>query len=155
MSESLQPHELQHDRLPCPSLFPWVCSNSCLWLDDAIQPFYSLSPPFPLALNSSSIRVFSSELAHCIRWRKYQNFSISPLNEYSGSISFRIGWFDFLAVQGTQKFSLVPQFEIISSSVLSLYRPTLTSINDYLKDHSFDCMDLCWQSDVSAFQYTV
>ena len=51
------------------------------------------------------IRVFSNELAHCIRWPKYWSFSfsISPLNEYSGLISFRIDWFDLLAIQGTLK----------------------------------------------------
>ena len=50
-----------------------------------------------------SIRVFSNELAGCIRWPKYGSFSISPSNEYSGLISFRIDWFDLLAVQGTLK----------------------------------------------------
>ena len=50
-----------------------------------------------------SIRVFSSELALCIRWPRYQNFSISPFNEYSGLISFRIDWFDLFAVQATLK----------------------------------------------------
>ena len=62
----------------------------------------------PLLLLSSifpSIRVFSNESVHCIRWPKYQNFSfsISPSNEYSGLISFTIDWFDLLAVQGTLK----------------------------------------------------
>ena len=50
-----------------------------------------------------SIRVFSNELALCIRWPKYWSFSTNPSNEYSGLISFRIGWFDLLAVQGTLK----------------------------------------------------
>ena len=50
-----------------------------------------------------SIRVFSNELALRIRWLKYWSFSISPSNEYSGLISFRIDWFDLLAVQGTLK----------------------------------------------------
>ena len=50
-----------------------------------------------------SIRVFSNESALCIRWPKYWSFSISPSNEYSGLISFRIDWFDLLAVQGTLK----------------------------------------------------
>ena len=61
---------------------------------------------YPLLLVPSifpSIRVFSNELALCIRWSKYWSFSISPSNEYSGFISFRIDWFDLLAVQGTLK----------------------------------------------------
>ena len=71
-----------------------------------------------------------------IRWPKYWSFSftISPSNEYSGLISFRMDWLDLLAVQGTQESSPAPQFKSINSSVLSLlYGPTLTSIHDYWK----------------------
>ena len=72
-------------------------------VSDAIQPSCPLSS---LLLRPSiflSIRVFSNEAALCIRWLKYWSFSISPSNEYSGLISFRIDWFDLLAVQGTLK----------------------------------------------------
>ena len=73
-----------------------------------------------------TIKVFPNESALCIRWPKYWSFSISPSNEYSGLTSFRIDWFDFLAVQDSQESSPAPQFESISSSVLSLlYSPTL------------------------------
>ena len=88
-----------------------------------------------------SIRVFSKESALCIRCPKYWSFSfsISPFSEYSGLISFRIDWFALLAVQGTLKPSPIPQFKGVNSSVLSLlYGPTLTSIHDYWKNHSFD-----------------
>ena len=89
-----------------------------------------------------SIRVFSTESVLCTRWSKYWNFSfsISPSNEYSGLISFRIDWFDLLVVQGAlQESSSTPQFKSINSSALSfLYGPTFTSIHDYLKNHSFD-----------------
>ena len=73
------------------------------WVDDAIQP--SCCPLLPLPSIFPSIRVFSNEAAHCIRWPKYWsfNFSISPSDKYSGLISFRIVWFDLLAVQGTLK----------------------------------------------------
>ena len=97
-----------------------------------------------------SIRVFSNELALCIRWPKYWSFSISisPSNEYSELISFRIDWFDLLAGES----SPAPQFKSINSLVLSLlYGPTLTSIYDYWKNHSFDYTDLCQQSAISAF----
>ena len=67
----------------------------------------------------------------------------------SGLISFRIDWFD-LAVQGTLRSFPAPQFKSINSSALSLYGPTLTSIHDYWKNHSFDSTDLCQQSDVSV-----
>ena len=103
MYNSLPPHELQHTRLPCPSLSPWVWSNSCplsWWCHPTTS--YSVAPS-PLALNISHIGVFSNELALCIRWPKYWSFSISPYNEYSSFISFKIDWFDLLAVQGTLK----------------------------------------------------
>ena len=99
----------------------------------------------------SSIRVFSNEFALYIRWPKYWGFSISPFNEYSGSISFRIDWFDLYAVQEkTQESSPAPHFENINSLVLSLLYG-LRSIHDYWKNHSLDYTDLCWQSDVFAF----
>ena len=81
-----------------------------------------------------SIRVFSSESALHIKWPKYWSFSlsISPSSEYSGLTSFRIDWFDFLAVQGTLKDSSSAQFKSISSSVLRLlYGSTLISVHDY------------------------
>ena len=89
-----------------------------------------------------SIRVFSTELVLHIRWPKNWSFSFStsPSNEYSGLISFRIDRLDLLAVQGTvQASSPTPQFKIIVSLALSfLYSPTLISIHDYWKNHSFD-----------------
>ena len=88
-----------------------------------------------------NIRVFSSESALHIRWPKYWNFifSISPSNEYSGLISFRIDWFDLLVVEGTLASSPTPQFKSISSSTISLlYGPAVTSIHDYWKNHSLD-----------------
>ena len=91
----------------------------------------------PLLLPPSifpSIRVFSNESVLRIRWPKYWSFifSISPSNEYSGLISFRMDWLDLLAVQGTLKKSPpTPQFKSINSSALSfVYSPTLTSIRE-------------------------
>ena len=102
-----------------------------------------------------SIRVFSNESPLHIRWPKDWSFSfnISPSNEYSGLISFRIDWLDLLAVQGTLKSLL--QHHSSKASVLCnlafIIVQLLTSIHDYWKNHSFDQMDLCWQSNVSAF----
>ena len=101
-----------------------------------------------------SIRISSNELALGIRWPKYWRFSLSNSHskKYSGLISFRTDWFDVLAVQGTLKSSPTPQFKSIDSSALSLlYGPTLTSVHGYWKNHNFDYMDLCWQSDIFAF----
>ena len=116
---------------------------------DTIQPSHPLHLPsiFP------SIKVFSNESALHIRWPKYWSFSfnISPSNEHPGLISFRMDWLDLLAVQGTLKSPPTPQVKSINSSAPSfLYSPTLTSIHDYWKNHSFDYMDLHQQSGVSA-----
>ena len=136
-------------RLPCPSLTPGVYSN----------PFNHLIICCPLLLLPSifpSIRVFSTESFLPIRWPKYQSFvfNIGPSNEHPGLISFRMDWLDLLAVQGPLKTLLQhhTQFKSINSSTFSLlYGPTLTSIHKYWKNHSFDQMDLCWRSIVSAF----
>ena len=103
--------------------------------------FIPCCPLLLLPLIFPRIRVFSSESILHIRWPKYWSFSfsISLSNEHPGLISFRMDWLDLLAVQGTLKSSPTPQFKSISSSVLSfLYSPTLTSIHDYWKNHSFD-----------------
>ena len=107
------------------------------WVSGAIQLSHPLSSPSPPAFNLSQHQGFSNELILCIRWPpKYWrlNFSISPSNEYSGLISFRIDWFDLLAVQGTVKSLL--QHHSLKASVLSLsffYCPAVTFIHAYWK----------------------
>ena len=89
-----------------------------------------------------SIRVFSNESVLHIRKPKCWSFgfSISPSNEYSGLISFRMDWLDILcSPRNSQESSPTPQFKSINSSALSsLYSPTFTSIHDHWKNHSFD-----------------
>ena len=87
---------------PILHLFPELAQIHVRWVSDAIQPFRPLFPPSPSAFNLSQHQVFSNELALHNRWPKYWSFSfsISPSNEYLGLISFRIYWFDLLAVQG-------------------------------------------------------
>ena len=106
VASSLRPHGPQHARLPWPTLSPRVCLNSCplsqwcyLINSSSAAPLLLLPSVFP------SIRVFSDELALCIRWPKYWcfSFSISPSNEYSGLISFRMDWFYLLVVQGLSR----------------------------------------------------
>ena len=99
----------------------------------------------PLLLPPSifpSIRVFTNESVLWITWSKHWSFSfnISLSNEYSGLSSFRMDWLDLLAIQGTLKSLLQHHSSKGSnSSMLSfLYSPTLTSIHDYWKNHSFD-----------------
>ena len=135
-------------------LTPRAYSNSCP-SSRRFHPTISSCHPRLLPSVFPSIKVFSNESALPIMWPKYWSFSfsISPSNKYSELISFRIDWLDLLAVQGTLKSLL--QHHNSKGSVPSapslLYGPTLTSIHDYWKNHSFDYMDLCKQSDVSAF----
>ena len=112
-------------------------------------------PLLLLPLIFPSIRIFSNESILLIRWPKYWSFSfsISPFNEYSGLISFRIDWYYLLAAQGTLKRFL--QQHSSKASILwcsaFLYSPTFTSIHDYWKSYTFDNIDLCWQSCISVF----
>ena len=106
VSNSLQPHEPQHARPPCPSQTPGVYSNSCPL--SPVMPSNHLILCHPLLLLPSvfhSIRVFSNESVVCMRWPEYWSFSfsISPSNEHPGLISFRTDWLDLHAVQGTLK----------------------------------------------------
>ena len=111
---------------------------------ESVMPSNHLILCRPLLLLPSilpSIRIFSDESALRVRWLKYCSFSfnISPSNEHPGLISFRMDWLDLLAVQGTLKSSLTPQFKSINYLVLSfLYSPTLISIHDHWKNHSLD-----------------
>ena len=107
----------------------------------------------------TNIRIFSNDSVLRIRQPKYWSFSfsISPSNEYSGLISFRMDWLDLLAVQGTLKSLL--QYPSSKASILrrsaffivQLSHPYLTTG----KNHRFDQMDLCWQSNILAFQYAI
>ena len=105
VSDSLQPHGLQHTRPPCPSPTP---SPPKLMSSESVMPSNHLILCHPLLLLPSifpSIRVFSNESALCIRWPKYWSFSFSiiPFNEHSGLISFRMDWLDHFAVQGLSR----------------------------------------------------
>ena len=116
-------------------------------------------PLFLLPSILPSIRVFYNELALCIRWPKYWNsFSISPSNEYSGLISFRIDWLDLLAVQGTLKSLL----EHHSSKASVLQHSTFFTVqlsHPYMTTGRTIALtrqtDLCWPNNVSAFEYAV
>ena len=137
---------------------PELAQTHVHWVGDASQP----PPPPPLIPSPPSLHLSPNQglfnnLARCIRWPKYWSFSISPSNEYSRMISFRMDWLHLRAVQGTLK-SLF-QHHSSKASILGalslLYGPTLTSIHDFWKNHGFDYMDLCQQSEVPAFKYAV
>ena len=104
VSDSLQPHESQHTRPPCPSPTPGVHSDSRPSSQWCHQPSHPLLPPSSPAPIPPDIRVFSNESTLRMRWPKYWSFSFSiiPSKEIPGLIS-RMDWLDLLAVQGTLK----------------------------------------------------
>ena len=105
VSDSLRPHGWSQARLPSPSPMPRTYSNSFHRVGDAIPPYHPLPSPSPPAFNLSQHQgLFQWVILH-IKWPKNWSFSfsISPSNEYSGLISFRMEWLDFLAVQETLK----------------------------------------------------
>ena len=158
-SDSLQPHGLQHPRLPCLSPSPGAWSNSCplsWWCHQTISssliPFFSCLQSFPALGSFTMSQLFASggqvlelQLQHqCFQWIFRTDF-----------LSDWLVWFP-CHPRDSQESSPTLQFKRIYSSMLSLlYGPTLTSIHDYRKNHSFDYTDLCWQSNVSAFQNAV
>ena len=159
MSDSLRPHGLQHTRLPCTLLSPRVCSNSCplyQWFHPTISS--SVTPSLPvlnLSLHQGLFQWICSSDQVAKSSEASTSTSVLPMNiqgwftlGFTGLISFH--------PRDSQESSLAPQFESINSPALSfLCSPTLTSIHDYWKSHSFDYMDLCQQSDVFAFKYAV
>ena len=155
MSDSLRPHGLQHTRPPCPSPTPGVYSNSCplsRWCHPTIS---SLVIPFSSCLQSYPTSVFKwGSSSHQVA---SFSFSISPSNEYSGLISFRMDQLDLLAVQGTLKSRLrhhsskASILQHLAFFIVRLSQPYMTTG----KTIALTRWDLCWQSNVSAFQYVV
>ena len=137
--------------------FPISLSLCKLMSIESVMPSSHLIFGHPILFLPSiflSVRVFSNESALHIWWPKCWSFSfsISPSNEYPGLISFRIDWFDLLAVQGTLKS--LPQHHSSKSLIFqcsAFFTVQFTSVQDYWKNHSFDYTDLYQQSDVSAF----
>ena len=155
LSDSLWPYVLQHAKLPCPSPTPGTCSDSypsSRWchstISSSIVPFsfhlqsFPTSGCFPMSQfftsGGKSIGVSASA-------------SILPMSIQDW---FPLGWTGWISLQSKGLSTVFPtlQSKSINSSALNfLYSPTLTSIHDYWKNHSFDYMDLWRQSDVSAF----
>ena len=148
VSGSLRPHESQHARPPCPSPTPAVYSNSCpsirwchLAISSSIVPFSSCPQSLPASgffqwVNSlhEVAKVLEFQLHH-------QSFQWTPRTDLLQDKS-----------RDSQEPSPIPQFKSINFLVLIfLHSPTLTSIHDHWKNHSLDQMNICWQSNVSAF----
>ena len=155
MSNQLWLHGLHHAKLPCPPPSPRVCSNSCSWsqwchptISSSVVPFSSCLQSFP-ASGFFLISQFFASGGQSIRTSA--SASVLPMN-----ISFRMDWLDLLAGEkspgDSQQSSPTSQFKSISSLALSLlYGPNVTFIHDCWTNDSLDYMDLCRQSNVSAF----
>ena len=150
MSDSLWPHGLQHTRLPCPSPTPGACSNSCplswwchLTIPSSVIPFSSCLQSFPA---SGSFAMSQGIILGGQSVGASASTSVLPMNIWDW---FPIQLTGLISLQSknSQESSPTPQFKSINSLVLSLlYGPTLTTIHDYWKNHSFDLTELCWQS---------
>ena len=155
MSDSLWSHGLQYIRPPCPSPTPRLYSNSCLlsqWchptISSSVIPFCSCPQSLPASGSFPMSQLFTSGGQSIGVQIQHQSF------QWTARIYLlQDGLFGSpCCLRDSQESSPTPQFKSINSSVLSfLYSPTLTSIHDHWKNHSFDQTDLWWQSNVSAF----
>ena len=160
MSDSLQPHESQHARPPCPSPTPGIHSDSCpssQWCHPAISSSFVPFSSCPQSLPASG----SFPMSQLFTWGG-QNIgvsasaSVSPMNTQNWSLLGWTGWISLQSKGLSRVFSNTTAQKHLNSSALSfLHSPTLTSIHDHWKNHSLDWTDLCWQSNISAFQYAI
>ena len=142
MPDSLGPHELQHSRPPCPLPSPGVHPNPCplsRWchpnISSSVVPFSSCPQSFPASGSFPMSQLFSSG---GLSIGVSASTSVLPMNTQDWSPLEWTGWIS-LQSKDSQESSPTPQFKSINSSVLSfLYSPTLTSIHDHWKKHSFD-----------------
>ena len=155
MSNSLWPRGPRHARPPCPSLnleftqthvqSSWWCLPTIL---SPVVPFSSCLQSFPKSGSFPMSQFFASGGQNIAASALA---SVLPMN-FQDWFPLRLTGFISCSPRDSQESSPTPQFKSISSSVLSfVYSPTLTSIRDYWKNHSFDWMHLCWQSNVSPF----
>ena len=159
VSASLQPHGLQHARLPCPSPTPKACSNSCplsQWchptISSSVVPFSSCLQYFPASGFFLVSQFFTSGDQIIGVSASASVFQMNIQDRFHLGLTGLI----YLHSKDSQESCPTLQFKNIHSSALSvLCIPTLTSIHDYWRNHSLDSADLCWQSNVPAFEYAI
>ena len=152
MSDFLQPHGLQHTRPPCPLPTPRVYSNSCplsRWchptISSSVIPFSSHLQSFP-ASGSFQMSQFFAAGGQSIGVSA--SASVLPMNNQD---QFPLGWTSWISLLSKGLSRVMSLLQHHSSKASILWHSALTSIHDYWKNHSFDDMDLCWQSNVSVF----
>ena len=138
VSDSLRPHGLQYIRLLCPPLSPRICWDSCPLSSATLVSFCLQSFPASMSFPVSWLFVSGGQNIEASA-----SASVFPMNVQGW---FPLGLTGLISLQDSQESSLAPQFRGINSSVLCLlHGPTLTSVNDYWKNHSSDSLDLCQQ----------
>ena len=160
VSDSLRPHESQHTRPPCPSPTPGVHPNPCplsQWchptISSSVIPFSSCPQSFPASGSFQMSQLFASGGQS----NGASSLNISPSNEHPGLISFRMDWLDLVAVQGTLKSLLQlhgSKASILQYSafcIVELSHPYITTG----KTIALTKTDVCWQSNISAFEYAI
>ena len=155
MSDSLQPHGLQHTRLPCPSPSPGVSLTHVHWVHDATEPSHPLSSPSPPSYNLSQHRglfQLSRIFASCGQSIETSaSASVLPMN-IQGLFPLRLtGLISLLSKGLSRVFFNITGLSHQFSGVSLFYCPALTSVHDSWKNHRFNYMDLCKQNNVSAF----
>ena len=145
--------------LPCSSPTPGVCSNSCplsQWCHPTISsfaiPFFSSLQSFPASGSFPMSQFFTSG---GLSIGVLASASVLPMNIQDWFPLGWTGWISLLSMGLSSVFSNTTVQSINFSALSFLYSPTLTSIHDYWKNHSLDEMDLCWQSNVSTFEYAI
>ena len=152
MSDSFRSRGIQHARLPCPSPTPRACSNSCpssRWchttISSSVISFSTHLQPFTASVS------FPNSLFFHFRWPKYWSFSFSISPAMNIQDWFPLGWTGWISSQSKELSRVFSNTTVQKHQFFSfLYSTTLTSIHDYWEGHSFDWMDLCWQSNVCA-----
>ena len=156
MSDSLQPHGLQHPRLLCPLISHGACSDSRLLSRCCRLIMAPSAAPFFLPSVFPSIRVFSVSWLFASGGQSIGASASAWVLSMNSQSWFPLRWTGLISLcpRSFQESFPTPQFKSSSPLELSLlYGPTLTSIRGYWKNHSFDYTNLCWQSDASAFKY--
>ena len=155
MSDSLQPHESQHARPPCPSLTPGVYSNPCplsRWchptISSSVIPFSSCPQSIPASVSFPMSQLFT--------WGGQStgvsaSASVLPMNTLDWPLLGWTGWISLQSKGLSRVFNTIVQKHQFFGTFGFLHSPSLTSIHDHWKNHNLDQTDLCWQSNVSAF----
>ena len=155
MSDSLPPHGLQHARLHCPSLSPWVCSDSCplsQWChpttSSSVSPFSSCRQCFPASGSFTVSWLFASSGQSV---GVSASVSVLPVNFQAWFLLGCINLICLLSRGFSRVFYSTEVWKHLIFSTRLLYGLALISIHDYWKNHSFDYKDVCWQSGVFVF----